>query len=223
MQATRTKRTRKNRTKGSSTQREVGKFAGDAYSLAQRAYKGVNHILKLINIETKFFDLNATVNLDSTGANILVSGIAQGLDVSNRVGDSIRLQGISLNYSVAIATTTLVCSGRFVLIRDLENPGATPAWTDVFETTNPPITPYKYLNRKRFAILHDEAFVVQPLSFGGIIKHVDIPAAGHIKYRGTTSGAASQAEGAIFLLYLGSAATNAPLLNFNVRLLYTDD
>jgi hypothetical protein len=226
MQATRTQRKQKRGRKSTSNnQKQVSQFAGDAYSLAERAYRGVNHVLKLINIETKYHDVaGTTLDISSTPAITYLSGTTQGLDITNRVADSLKLQGCELNYHIQILTTTVACTVRVVVVRDHNNSGATPAWLDVFETaTNPALSSINYINKDRFSIVHDEALVIQPLAFPGVMKHLTFGNTGHVKYRSTTSAVASAAEGAIFLLYASTVANNFPVLNYFFRMKYTDD
>jgi len=213
----------------SGTKEEVSKFAGDAYSLAERAYRGVNHVLRLINIETKYLDAYLVGQSMSNAAPgvVYLSGLLQGVDVSQRVGDSIRLQGLNFALSIYPAAATPVCAARVVVIRDLENSGANPAWGDVFITGGVPyqLAPKNWFNSKRFSILVDESLIINPTSFDGINKNLEISASGHVKYRGTTAAVASAAEGSIFLLYWSSVAVvgNQPLLDWQFRMMYTDD
>jgi hypothetical protein len=213
------------RGKGKSTNKaEVARFAGDAYDLASRAYRGVTKIAKLINIETKFFETYVGTTLNNTPVVTYLSTIPQGTNQSERVGNSLRIQRMQFNYLLTIPTTTVATDVRIVLIRDLENVGANPAWTDVFPSASlASLQQLLFVNKERFSILHSEALVIQPLSFNGVCKHVDVPHNGHIKYRGTSAAVASAAEGAIFLLATCSTASNFPNFSYSFRLYYTDD
>jgi len=213
----------------SGTKAEVSKFAGDAYSLAERAYRGVNHVLRLINIETKFLDYYAVGQSMSNATPVVVylSSLLQGVDVSQRVGDSVRLQGLQFAFSVYPTATTPVAACRVVLLRDLENTGANPAWGDVFITGGAPyqLAVRNWFNVKRFSILADESIVINPSSFDGINKTLSISASGHVKYRGTSTAVTSAAEGSIFLMYWSSCATvgQQPVIDLMFRMLFTDD
>jgi hypothetical protein len=218
-------RTRKGKKRTTSNRQHVAKFAGDAYSLAERAYSGVTKLAKLINIETKtreFVKNNET--LSNTPAIYYASLLAQGTDADQRVGMSIKLQHISIRLNAYIGTLTTVCQCRIAIVRDLENQGADPGWDDVFDSNySKSIAPPQEINEKRFSILFDEAFVIQPLSFQGITKFVEIPHNGHIRYRTNGITSASAAEGALYMLLWTSATSNFPTVNFGLRMRFTDD
>jgi hypothetical protein len=216
---------RKNGRKNNNA-REVSKFAGDAYSLAERAYKGVSHVLKLINIETKFLDyIVLSGSMPSATGVYYLSGLAQGLDISNRVGDSIKLQGIHIGFQMGISNATTVGVARIIIFRDLENQGVAPVWADVMSSTGYPyeIAPVNYLNRNRFSILFDESTAIQPIAYTGTMKEASIPHTGHIKYRGITSAVGSAAEGSVFALVWAASMSAQPSFGLVVRFLYTDD
>jgi hypothetical protein len=220
------KKDRIRRRKTSSNQQHVAKFAGDAYSLASRAYKGVQAITRLINIETKHLDFVGTFTVSTTPTIVYVSALAQGTDDSQRIGDSIRCQSLELKTMVRLdLASTGYTSLHLLLVRDLQNSGATPTMTDVYDTTSNP-TLQVWLNRDRYNILFDEHIVLNR-EVGPVIddRRVMLPASGHIKYRLTTSAAAAAAAGSLYLMAWSSLAAGGavPTLNYAVRLTYTDD
>jgi len=205
----------------------VAKFAGDAYSLATRAVKGVNHVLKLINIETKYYETWASALQFSNAAGYTyLSGLTQGTDISNRVGDSVKLQQLDFNFSlnVTVGSTTQGFM-RIVLFRDLENQGATPSGAGPLSSSGGSfwLAPPDYINRNRYSILYDEAVLQLPPTYDGVCKRVSIPHNGHVKYRGTGSTSASAAEGAIFLMIWASNTSNLPSIDYWFRMTFTDD
>jgi hypothetical protein len=218
-------RSRKGKRRATSNKQHVAKFAGDAYSLAERAYQGVSKLAKLINIETKTRDfVKNNENLSNTPAIYLASGFAIGTDQDQRVGFSIRLQHLTVRMNGYIGTSTVACQCRCALVRDLENQGADPSWGDVFDSNySNSIAPANEINEKRFAILFDECWTVQPLSFQGITKFSEIPHNGHIRFRTNGTTSASAAEGALYVMLWTSATVNFPVVNFGVRMKYTDD
>ncbi len=207
-----------------TTKAEVSRFAGDAYDLASRAVRGVQYITKLINIETKYVDTISSASLTTTPTVVYVSALAQGTDVSNRVGDSIRIQGLSYAFTLYGNTaSTGVTQVRVMLVRDLQNQGATPTTTDVITNLSAVAQPV-YLQRTRYNILYDES-VLLFRETGPLVdmRKGSIAQNGHIRYRGTTTAVTSAAEGSLFLMAFSTAVSNAPTLDYSVRLLYTDD
>jgi hypothetical protein len=225
-----TKRRRKQSRKGDPTQAAVGKFAGDAYSLGKRALQGVNTLRKLINIETKYFNLTATVNPTQTPNVIYVSAVTQGVTATTRLGNSFRLQGMSLDMWVSKhASSTANDAIRVILFRDLECQGTSPAIEAVLEDASSPypavLSPPDYVNATRYSILLDERIHLSADTSLPSVQtyHYSIPHNGHIKYRGQDATLSSAAEGAIFMIIVCMVNTNTPTVIPYFRMLYTDD
>lgn len=208
----------------STNQDHVSKFAGDAYSLASRAVAGVNAIRKLINIETKFVDFISIGSVTSTPTVVYLTALPQGTDVSFRVGDSIRLQGLQYTlFASGDPTNTISVYVRVLLVRDNANNGAFPATTDVLSSQLRSAFP-NWLNKDRFNILMDEVAVFQlPAGPPTEVRRGSISLNGHVKYRGTTNGVASAAEGSIFLMAFSASTVLPPQLTFEFRMKFTDD
>ncbi len=214
------------------TQQSVERYAGDAYSLAKRSIAGLNQIRKLINIEEKYLDTSASVfpNQSGTSSVTCLSQITQGADISNRVGNSIRVQRLSLigrtSVNSSVTTFSLV---RILVFRDMEGQGTAPVMSDVLETVGSsaaPRQPYDYLNRKRFSILADWVFPLTPFTSGQGSAHefqYDVPLLKHVLYRGGLAAAASDGEGSIYLGCVSDETTNTPNVAFTSRIVFTDD
>ncbi len=226
-------RARKNRgVRIDSTQRSVERYAGDAYSLAKRSIAGLNEIRKLINIEEKYLDVSAGLSPDQNGTSSVTSlaQMAQGVTLNTRVGNSIRVQRISIlgraSVNIAVTSFTLV---RIIVFRDMEGQGTAPTMSDVLETLGTsaaPRQPYDYLNRKRFSILSDWMYPLTNSGAGqGSVQEfsLDIPLNKHVLYRGTTAAAASDGEGSIYIGCVSDETVNFPNVAFTSRIVYTDD
>jgi hypothetical protein len=223
------KRTRKSgssRSKQSSTRSEVAKFAGDAYSLAERAYKGVSHVLKLINIETKFYDYGFATTLANADQVTYLSDIPQGVTQKDRISWSVKLQLIEIRLTLTMSTSF---SGpgwvRIFCIRDLENAGSAPTLAQYLDTASftKDVALPLVVNKNRFAVLFDEMVQLDSVANRTFATRFTIPHNGHIKFRADASGVASAAEGAIFWGSYSSMATNLVSCAFSARLWYTDD
>ena len=123
----------------------VGRYFGDAWSLAKRTAVGLNEIRKLINIEEKILETTgSSLIFDTTGIIQPISRIAQGLDYTNRVGDSIKMQHIEVRgriFKHATATSSVM---RIMLVRDLDGAGTIPTTGDILQTvgsSTAPLTP----------------------------------------------------------------------------------
>lgn len=209
----------------------AGQYVSDAWSLAKRTALGLNEIRKLINVEHKFIDTNASSTANQSGSVTYLVPIGQGDNISEREGDSIKVQRCSIMGTVSrgAAATSLYDTIRVLIIRDLQNAGVTPLASDVLETVGTAFAPYQSVDfisgsdlNKRFTIVYDELFVVDtddpavPFSF---TSNHDC----HTFFRGTTNTVASAGNGAYFLVAVSDATANVPSVNFSFRLLFTDN
>lgn len=202
----------------------VGKYASDAWSLAKRTAYGLNEIRKLINIETKILESSGSAPIDTSGIISTLNNVVQGLDYTNRIGDSIKLQRIEIRIAASMGSTGTKTFLRIMLVRDLDNYGTKPTVADILQTVHY-LAPKKYLNNERFAVLYDELECLSSINDTNTITHIDMPHSGHIKFLGTTAADASNGKGSLYILWLSNeaAGTNAPTVAFNSRLYFTDD
>jgi hypothetical protein len=205
----------------------VGAYFGDAWSLAKRTASGLNEIRKLINIEEKILETSlSSTTFNQTGAVTPISQIAQGLNFTDRVGDSIRLQRVQVKFRLFKNTGATQSLLRFIIFRDNDCQGATPAIGDVLQTTGSALAPLSmldFLNRRRFAILRDCLITLNNTGENTYVESFDVPHHGHVLYLGTAADAASQGKGSLFCAYVSDEATNTPSVAFQSRLTFTDD
>ncbi len=219
---------RRRSTRGASkTGDSIGQYASDAWSLAKRTAIGLNEIRKFINIETKSFDTSGTGTFDYNGSLSAISTIAQGLDVNNRVGDSIRLQRVEWRGTFNTDTGAVTTAVRVLVFRDLDGAGTAPAVTDVLQTTgsvNSVNSPYNRLNLDRFSILFDETSTLSNVGQTQVVMAFEAQHQGHIKYLGTAAAAASNGRGTMYtILICDRVTTLLPTGNQIARIYYTDD
>lgn len=215
---------RRNRRAGSSKQ-QVSKFAGDAYSLGVRALAGVKHLASLINIETKYFTKYTSTNITNSPVISCQSLIPQGVDNGNRVGDSIRIQSLSFQYVVNIINASTINNFvRLMVVRDLQNPGADFVAADLLNlATVSYISDINYFNKDRFTILYDRTIYLSNVNDDSMYGSFTKGESGHIKYRGSATTSASNAEGALYLVAGSNALSNYPTLESVMSITYTDD
>jgi len=218
------------RNKGKGTGDAVGQYASDAWSLAKRTATGLNEIRKLINIETKFCDTNISSSTQNTTGNAYcISQLAQGLQSTNRVGDSIRIQHIEIRGRVVISTAATTSLMRVLVVRDLDGYGTAPTPADVLETVGvvgAPLAPEKFQKRERFSILFDELFALQSGSSSGTSSapfYFATSHQGHVLYLGTAAASASDGKGSVYVMAVSDEGTNLPTIAFGSRILFTDD
>jgi len=205
----------------------VGKYFGDAWSLAKRTASGLNEIRKLINVETKILDTSfASAAIDQTGTVQIISAVAQGLNYTDRIGDSIKLQHIRYSGYFQVSAAALSSALRVIIFRDLYQQGVAPTTAQVLQNVGAQDAinqPKNWLLRDRFSILYDEVFNFSNTGDSNFTCVVDIPHEGHVKYIGTTSAAASNGFGSVYVMYVSTEATNKPFAQHFARLTFTDD
>jgi hypothetical protein len=223
-------RVTKNGRRGGGRQRQkdppdpVGAYASDAWSLAKRTAFGLNEIRKLINIETKYFDVTSNSVATQAGTVTPLTLVAQGLDQTDRVGDSLKIQRLELR-ATSFSGVTVPVALRIVVFRDLENQGVVPAGSDLLSAAGvgSAVSCYNWINiQKRFSILYDQTVTMDASNQTAVLGY-DMPHGGHVRFRGTTGTQAAQAEGSIYLMLLTDAAATQPVTRFHSRVTYTDD
>jgi len=209
----------------SSNAKAVGKWASDAYSVGARALAGVSRLTKLINIETKVFHKYSSFNITNTPTVSCISLVPQGSDQGNRTGNSLKLQSFEMNYVLTINTSaTINAIIRVMILRDLENAGSDPTPTDIFDlSTTAYISAMNYNNRERFSILYDKVSCLSVVNKELAFDSFKASQAGHIKFRGSATSSASNAEGALYLVAQSNATANYPTIEGEETFTYTDD
>jgi hypothetical protein len=198
--------------------------------LAKRTAVGLNEIRKLINVEHKFVDVNDTSASTRNGTVTLLSPIAQGDNISEREGDSIKVQSLELYGGVFRDPASTSNEGvRVLIVRDLQNAGAAPTAADILQAVGTAYAPYQaidFLNgsdlNKRFTIVYDELTFVDtyhPTQMLSMKTNHDC----HVFFRGTGSTVASSGNGTYFLVVVSDAATNSANFYFSSRLRFTDN
>lgn len=162
--------------------------------------------------------------MDTAGFIYSISTMAQGLDyLSNRVGDSIKLQNIEIRFRVVMATGAAQTQGRIIVFRDLDGYGTLPTVADVLQTASV-LSPKNYLKNDRFSILYDELFALSQQGDSNEVGVIHLPHEGHVKYLGTTAAAASNGKGSIYVLIISNeSGATVPFFAHHERIYFTDD
>lgn len=182
-------------------------------------------------MEEKYTYKSDNSTYDRTGTVVYVSGTAQGDGTTDREGNSIKIQHFRLRLFIKhnAATTGGTCH-RIMVVRDLQNQGATIVANDVLEDVSGSGAPLSHrdftngpLQNKRFAVVYDKTFVTDPYN---LIKHDVFETAHdcHVYYRGTTNAVASAGNGSYFLIAVSSdTGANLPTVFYETRHEFTDN
>jgi hypothetical protein len=197
----------------------------DAAWLASKAWQGVKLISKLINVEEKLFDVNASGGIANTGAIFNLSNIAQGTDYNNRDGDSLLTQ--RLDFSMIITNSTALASTgnafiRLIIFRDNDQLGADPTVANVLQSAVV-TSPLTFYTERRFDVLDDRLYAMNNNGASALQYRLSLNLNKHIYFQNTTGADASNFEGALFLLALSDQATNTPTISYYSRLAFTDN
>lgn len=190
----------------------------------------MNEIRKLINVEQKFKEASGNPTYDRSGAIAYLSGIDQGDSTITREGNSIKMQHFKLRFFISHnAAKTSGTAHRILVIRDLQNQGATITANDVLETVGTSNAPNAFidftngpLQNKRFGVVYDRVLTThpyKPIVSDTFISSHDV----HVYYRGTDSAVTSAGNGSYFLIAISSDSTDLPTIVYNTRMEFTDN
>lgn len=184
-----------------------------------------NHGPELKDIETAV----TGASLDTTGSVTLLNGVAQGQDLTDRIGRKFSMKSILLRFTVIYGAAAVSGSiARWLIVYDKQTNGVAPAVLDVLTVGSP--TAFNNLtNRDRFIVIYDKIHNIGtgPANDNGF-SYV-------MKYRkcnlettngGTGATVASIATGGLFLIGVSDrpAGTTAPRFeSASVRVRFTDD
>ena len=162
-----------------------------------------------IRPEFKCKDTTVNVNLNTTAATVLLSGIGRGDDMHERIGREVMLKSIQYEIKAAVTSGTGVDQeGRIMIVYDKQCNGAVFNATDVLTAAD--TTSFRNLTyRKRFWILSDEHFTLNASAESGshlrmkYYRRVGLP----ITFNANDNGDVTDiSTGSLYLLIIGSQA-----------------
>lgn len=195
----------------------MSKVSGNA-GKSKAVTKGqLSKILKqhdLATRELKYGGATVNGNATTTPAVTLISGIAQGDNVTDRDGFQINLMSFDINWTSGVGATTKFDNVRLVIVRDTMNQGSTPSSSDIMNANDP----HAFLNiipglEKRFVVLYDGWFThVNTASNQSIEKKIRIKM-NSLPVTFTGTGSTQVGKNAIYAWICGgTAAADTPYL-----------
>lgn len=218
-------RPRRRSTKGSTWGRRILRGASYAYA----AYRMAKQLKGLINVEKKFFDVNASGTQSSTATLINLSNIGQGDDYNQRNGNSILVQSIQGRFNLTMNDAAGTTQFRCIIFRDNDQRGTDPAVSDLLEVTSNPgyfTSPLLHYVNKRFTILKDYNLMLDKSKALTKAWKYYIPFSSgkyHIKYQSTAAADGSNWEGALYMIVFSDQTTNLPTFTYHHRIRFTDN
>jgi hypothetical protein len=159
-----------------------------------------------------------------------IAQIAQGTDVSNRIGDMVHLKQLAFRMVwYANQAQTIATTGRTMIFIDTMNTGTAPVGSDVLDSAAlgsaaAPFANYNVVNyeQKRFKILFDRTFglgISGNNAFAGDIARV-LPLKVPLHFG--NSGGSNGQRNRLYLLYVSDVNTNDLLFTFQAQTRFTD-
>lgn len=168
--------------------------------------------------------------VESTGpVSGTVEAISQPIIVgdtsSTRDGNQINMKQMILRLEASLHASAVYDKLRIVLVSDRSNNGAVPAVLDIlsFQDPNSGFTPSVHVSH-RFKILYDGHFVMTNVGSNRIIaKTIKLNLGNHVvNYLATTSTAAANGNGSIFMVICTDEGTNVLDWHVNITELFYD-
>lgn len=173
--------------------------------------------------ETGFVDLaSANYELSTTGSITLISTVAQGASVNQRVGKKILYKGLQIRGDLVAGSTGTVSDAAYIIVYDKRPTGSLPAITDVLVSANS-LAFNNDANSGRFRILKrvDQTFVgnsVTPTEKSAVTADDYLSLKGlSCVFKAAGTGAIGDIEeGALYLITVGNTATGTTSGNANL-------
>jgi hypothetical protein len=205
-----------------------GQWGSIAHSIASR----VAELERVLNPELKYFDTTVSVTLATAGAISALSLIDAGDAVTQRNGESIKVDKVEYRLTIlpSPAATVPGCS-RVICFQDTDQNGTLPTLAALLISADAEAQ-YNYANVRegpdggaRFKILYDKVFACSLTGSNQLYnkKGTLHPNPEHLFFTGTGSAQASQLQNNIYLCYFTDVGANPPSMVWTSRILFFDN
>lgn len=173
-------------------------------------------------------------NFSTAGAVLLLNGVAQGDDYTNRIGRKITMKSILMRFSVFSQATDNLQTGdilRVMIVYDNQSNGVAPTVANILQTASWD-SPQNLDNRDRFLVLADKVFNRPAAIYAaGVITAGQAGAASRKIYRkislqtqfnGTGATVGSIAGGSVYMLTISAYGAQYDYYS-NCRIRFTDN
>lgn len=185
--------------------------------------------LKTVDVAT------ASANLTLNAAFVLLNGVTQGTDYTERIGRKTIMKSIFLRFSLVPNVANSAPTGdfaRIIIFYDCQTNGAAPIAGDVLKSGTDYLSPLNLNNRDRFKILMDKLVSMNPNVYTAGAVTAGDPVNKTWKlykkitmdtvFAGTNNTVASISTGSIYLMYMSAGATSYSTLSYNSRIRFID-
>lgn len=130
--------------------------------------RDVNTLKGLINVEHKRNDTSLNTTIDNTGNFLLLNGIAEGSDSTQRTGRSIKLTSFEMRLQMYGVSATIPTALRVILFCDNQANASLPTTATLLDNTLANgyyISPKNFDERKRYQIMKDKSYQIGPTAY----------------------------------------------------------
>lgn len=163
--------------------------------------------------------------ISSVGSMQNLTGIAQGTDVNQRIGNTIQPLRLNLTLTAELSSPSVVAFQpvRFIIFRDnQQQPDTAPTMSDLLFTPSDGVfSKYTFTQQKRFSVLYDHRVLLQPQMQGQWIHDVSIDLSKHKMIFNGSSGTDIQKNG-IYMLIVSDQLITIPYFKYIGRMTFTD-
>lgn len=199
------------------------KAGASAGSMAYSALKMAKRLKDMVNTEYKYYDQQVNASYDHTGNLNILNTPAQGQTDTTRIGDSIKIQNLTLRgyiYANALATSTLF---RLMVIWDPQNKSS--ATSDILQniaSVYAPISPKNYDKKFQTKVLLDKCYSIVSGGADSAMRQFDfvLPINQHTQFDAAST---TINTGALKILLVSAAGANLPTCVYSARVTYTDN
>ncbi|UOF79238.1 capsid protein [Circoviridae sp.] len=214
---------------GKRYRKRYRKSSGSGFASAYKAvskytnwptiWSAINNIRSLINVEHKYVDTSYTTAISSTGALTHLTSIAQGNDVGDRGGNSVKLTSLFMRGDLTINASATISAVRIMVF--IWNDNTAPVATDLLDADN--VNSNRNLEKsdkirvicdKRYNLIVSTEKRSFPISCYSKLHH-------HLKFTGAAG--TTYESGSIWLYVVSSEATNTVANTMNFRIKYLDN
>jgi len=194
----------------------------DLGDLGDGVDRSIKAIRRMLNVEVKAFQAAGTAVQPTTTGTVqdFLSGIAQGVTDATRVGDSLKVLRVRLEYMFEMNSTAAATQAIWVMICRANDEIMTAGQLNTLDANA-----YAYLgqrywdNKSQYRVLWEKRMVVDP-EHQARVGTIDIRLNDHVQYN---AGGNTVNTGSIFLAIWSNSTTNNPNFGYVLQVEYVDN
>lgn len=194
----------------------------DLGDLGDGVDKSIKAIRRMLNVELKAFQAAGTAVQPTTTGTVqdFLSGISQGITDAQRIGDSIKVLRLHLEFMFEMNSTAAATQAVWVMICRANDEIMTASQLNTVDANA-----YAYLGQRRwdnkdqYRVLWERRLVVDP-EHQAILGTVDLKLNDHVQYEAAGNVINT---GSIFLAIWSNSTTNNPNFGYVLQVEYVDN